>query len=189
MDTTVVAQSAIGALAALIGGLGGASIATGHQRSNERRRQRERAAEVLGLVGPLLAELHPDPMLLWIPPVEPGQPDPMVKRFAEFNERVRDVGQQLATLAGWWSTPKGSDLAQRLQREINDLQLWDAWAVKDLRNNRDFRDPRDKALKAWENAQSLANQLRAEIRGEAPPAQRRLLLPAHPESWQRPPGS
>jgi hypothetical protein len=36
MNTTVVAQSAIGALAALIGGLGGASIATRHQRSNER---------------------------------------------------------------------------------------------------------------------------------------------------------
>lgn len=59
MNTTVVAQSAIGALAAQIGGLGGAAIATRPKRSSEQRRQRERAAEVLGLVWPLLSELNP----------------------------------------------------------------------------------------------------------------------------------
>jgi hypothetical protein len=73
MDTTVVAQSAIGALSALIGGLGGAAIATRPQRSNEQRRQRERAAEVLGLLWPLLIELDPNLMLLRIPPVEMGR--------------------------------------------------------------------------------------------------------------------
>ena len=82
MNTTVVAQSAIGALSALIGGLGGAAIATRPQRSNEQRRQRERAAEVLGLVWPLLSELNPDPILTSITRVEPGQQDPMIERFA-----------------------------------------------------------------------------------------------------------
>lgn len=183
MDTTVVAQSAIGALAALIGGLGGASIATRYQRSNEQRRQRERAAEVLGLVGPLLSEMHPDPMLLRIPPVEPGQPDPMVDRFAKVEERVRVAGEQLWTLAGWWSTSRGSDLAQQLQRAIQDVHYWDAWAVKDLRRNNDFREARGNAKRAWDNADSLAEQLRAEIRGEAAPPLSKLLLPAHPESW------
>jgi hypothetical protein len=110
----------------------------------------------------------------------------MVDRFGALDERVRAVGEQLSTLAVWWSTRKGSDLAQRLQKAIQDTQYWDAWAVRDLRSNRDFRDARNDALKAWENARSLADQLQAEIRGEVPSAQRRLLLPAHPESWRGP---
>jgi hypothetical protein len=60
---------------------------------------------------------------------------------------------------------------------------WDVWAVRDLRANRDAREARNEAASFWVEARSLANQLRAEIRGEAPSAQTRLLLPAHPESW------
>jgi hypothetical protein len=186
MDTTVVAQSAIGALAALIGGLGGATIATRPQRSNEQRRQRERAAEVLGLVGPLLVALDPSPMLMNIPPVQPGQPEPMQERFARIAERVWTVGEQLSTLAGWWPTRRGSDLAEQLQEAISMTASWDVWAVRDLRANRDFQDARNEALTFWAEARSLANQLRAEIRGEPVPTQRMLLLPAHPESWTGP---
>src|SRR4029453_3992221 len=112
MNTTVVAQSAIGALAALIGGLGGASIATRHQRSNERRRQHERAAEVLGLVWPLLFELGPGHLRLEVPPVQPGPEDQMAEVFAELDDRVRVAREQLSTLAGWWSTSRGSDLEE-----------------------------------------------------------------------------
>jgi hypothetical protein len=177
MDTTVVAQSAIGALAAL----GGASIGILYQRSNEQRRQRERAAELLGQVGPLLAELHPDPMLIRIPPVQPGQQDPMVERFAKLDDQIRTIAQQLSTLAGWWPTRRGSDLAEQLQEAIYQSHHWDVWAVSDLRNDKDFRDARNEALEAWTEARSLANQLRAEIRGKVPRTQGKLLLPAHPE--------
>jgi hypothetical protein len=183
MNTTVVAQSAIGALAALIGGLGGAAIATRPQRSNEQRRQRERAAELLGRVGPLLAELEPDPMLLWIPGLQAGQPDPMMERFARLEDRVLTISEQLSTLAGWWSTRRGSELAEQLQEAIHRTRSWDIWAVRDLRADRDFRPARNEAVAAWAEARSLANQLRAEIRSEAPPGQGKLLLPAHPESW------
>jgi hypothetical protein len=187
MDTTAVAQSAIGALAALIGGLGGASIATRYQRSNERGQQRERAAAILGLVGPLLTELNPDPMLLWIPGVDPEQQDPMVEIFAKLDDRVRLVGEALSTLAGWWSTPKGSDLAQQLERAIYTTRYWDVWAVQDLRRHSDIRDAREHAVSAWETARSLADQLRAEIRGDtAEPIRPKLLLPAKPESWTGP---
>jgi hypothetical protein len=183
MNTTVVAQSAIGALAALIGGLGGAAIATRPQRSNEQRRQRERAAEVLGQVGPLLLELDPDPMLMWIPRVQSGQPDPMVERLHELQDRMRSIGQQLSTLSAWWSTRRGSDLAEQLQQAMYQTHSWNVWAVKDLRNDKDFRDARNKAKALWTLARSLESQLRAEIRGEAPRTQDKLLLPAHPESW------
>jgi hypothetical protein len=187
MDTTVVAQSAIGALAALIGGLGGASIATRYQRSNERSRQRERAAEVLGSVWPLLTDLSPDSMLLKIPPVEPGQDDPMVEIFAESHERVRVAREQLATLAGWWSTPRGSDLAIELQWAIYETRRWVVMAIKDLRSNRDVAHAHGNALITWRGALSLADDLRREIRGEVAPAQHRLLqLPAHPKSWTHP---
>jgi hypothetical protein len=177
MDTTVVAQSAIGALAAL----GGASIGILYQRSNEQWRQRERAAEVLGLIGPLLADLAPDPVLFNIPPVQPGQQDPMVEHLANLNDRIQTAGEQLSTLAGWWSTRRGSDLAEELLEAIYETHHWDVWAVSDLRNNEDFQVPRGEATAAWALARSLNNQLRAEIRGEIPPAQRKLLLPAHPE--------
>lgn len=52
MDTTTVATAAIAAMAGLGGGLGGAMIAARHQQSAERSRQRERAAEVFGAMGP-----------------------------------------------------------------------------------------------------------------------------------------
>ena len=74
-------------------------------------------------------------------------------------------------------------MAQQLQRAIQDVHYWDAWAVKDLRRNNDFREARGNAKRAWDNADSLAEQLRAEIRGEAAPPLSKLLLPAHPESW------
>ena len=187
MNTTVVAQSAIGALSALIGGLGGAAIATRPQRSNEQRRQRERAAEVLGLVWPLLSELNPDPILTSITRVEPGQQDPMIERFAKLDERIQVAGEQLSTLQGWWSTPKGWQLARSLMLAIYDLRYWDVWAVKDLRNDKDFRDARRQAGWAWRHALALAEELQWEIRGEvAPTPPKRLLLPAHPESWTGP---
>jgi hypothetical protein len=186
MDTTVVAQSAIGALAALIGGLGGASIATRYQRSNERSRQHERAAEVLGSVWPLLTDLNPDSMLLGIPPAEPGQDDPMVELFSALDERVRVAREQLATLMGWWSTPKGSDLAMGLQWAIYEAHRWDVMAIKDLRSHRDVGHAHGNALIAWRGALSLADELRREIRGEAAPAHHMLQLPAHPKSWTGP---
>jgi len=187
MNTTVVAQSAIGALAALIGGLGGASIATRHQRSNEQRRQRERAAELLGRVGPLLVELDPDPMLMVMSRMEPEQLDAMVQRLAQLTERVQAIGEQLSTLAGWWSTRRGSDLAEQLQEAIYQTLYSDIRAfIRVLSANRDSQDAQNEARTAWAEARLLANQLRAEIRGETPAGQGKLLLPAHPESWTGP---
>jgi hypothetical protein len=186
MNTTVVAQSAIGAIAALIGGLGGASIATRHQRSNERRRQRERAAEILGSVWPLLFELGPGSLRLEIPPVQAGQGDPMVEVFAELDARVRVAREQLSTLAGWWSTSRGSDLAWGLQWEIANLRLWDLMAIKDLRSNSDDREVYQSAIRSWRAALQLAEELRGEIRGEAAHIPSKLRLPAHPESWTGP---
>jgi hypothetical protein len=194
MNTTVVAQSAIGALAALIGGLGGAAIATRPQRSNEQRRQRERAAEALGLVGPLLTELEPRRMLvpIYLAEVLDFEPDPLgeaLAKLAELDERVSVVRENLSTLAGWWASAKGADLAQQLEAAILDIHRVDRLLLEDIRSNRDHTDLRDRSYKVWDNAFSLANQLRAEIRGEAPRTPHKLLLPAHPESWQRLSGS
>lgn len=189
MNTTVVAQSAIGALAALIGGLGGASIATRHQRSNERNRQRERAAEVLGSVGPLLTELHPTRLLIRTYTVENlglGQQDPIdeaLAKLAKLDKRVPIVREQLSALAGWWSTPRGSDMAEQLQTAIYEVRHFDELMLQHHFAKSDKTASRARAHKAWENADSLANQLRAEIRGKAAPPPKKLLLPAHPESW------
>jgi len=81
LDTTVVTTT-VGALAGVTAGLGGASIAVRTQQAHERYRQRERAAEVFGLMGPLLIELHPDRILFNLPVVQPGQPDPMNETLA-----------------------------------------------------------------------------------------------------------
>jgi hypothetical protein len=197
MDTTLVVTTAIGAIAGLTGGLGGAVIAARIQRSNERSRQRERAAEVLGSVSPLLTELEPNRMVIQIPLAEllnPGQQDSIDEAFAKLHkldERVHAVRKELSTLTGWWSTPKGSDLAEQLQMAIFDIFRFDKLAIEFVRSRSDDHvlDAARKARSAWGKARSLADQLRAEIRGEATPIPSKLLLPAQPKSWKGPPGS
>jgi hypothetical protein len=108
----------------------------------------------------------------------------MVDMLAELDERVRVAREQLSTLAGWWPTSMGSDLAWALQWEISNLRLWDHMAIEDHRGNKDDREAYQGALRSWRRTQQLADELRREIRGEAtPPPPKKLLLPAHPESW------
>lgn len=107
----------------------------------------------------------------------------MVERFAKLGERIQAAGEQLSTLQGWWPTEKGWNLARGLMLALYDLCYWDMWAVKDLRNDKDFRDARDQAGMAWRHALQLADELNREIRGEVMPTKHKLLLPAHPKSW------
>jgi hypothetical protein len=167
VDTTVVTTTAIAAFAGLAGGLAGTAITTRNQQFNERTRQRERASEVLGLVGPLLTELDPDPMIMWLPGVKPGTPDPMIEMLAKLSERVREVGQQLSTVSGWWSTAHGSALALRLQGAFYQTRYWDGWVISDMRKGKDFGTSLKEAQRAWQSAITLADQLRVEIRGDA----------------------
>jgi hypothetical protein len=168
VDTTVVTTTAIAAFAGLAGGLAGTAITIRNQQFNERTRQRERASEVLGLVGPLLTELDPDPMIMWLPGVEPGVQDPMIEVLAKLTARVREVGQQLSTLSGWWSTSHGSALALRLQHALYETRYWNGWLISDMRKSKDFDTSLKEAQRAWQSAITLANQLRVEIRGQAP---------------------
>jgi hypothetical protein len=197
MDTTVVAATAIGAMAGLIGGLGGPVITASIQRSNERSRQRERAAEMLGSAGLLLAELNPGSMLMpiYLAPVlqssEQEAIDEALAKLAKLDQRVSVVRENLSTLAGWWSTATGSDLAEQLQAAIFEIRRLDGLLIEDLRVHDVTPDLRERAFKAWKDGNSLASQLRAEIRGDAgPPPPKllpspppKLLLPARPESW------
>jgi hypothetical protein len=197
MDTTVVAATAIGAMAGLIGGLGGPVITASIQRSNERSRLRERAAEVLGSAGLLLAELNPGSMLMpiYLAPVlqssEQEAIDEALAKLAKLDQRVSVVRENLSTLAGWWSTATGSDLAEQLQAAIFEIRRLDGLLIEDLRVHDVTPDLRERAFKAWKDGNSLASQLRAEIRGDAgPPPPKllpspppKLLLPARPESW------
>ncbi len=170
MDTTVVTTTVVGALAGVTAGLGGAAIAVRTQQAHERHRQRERAAEVFGLMGPLLVELNPDRILFNLPVVQPGQPDPMNETLRLLGERTRAVREQLSALAVWWPTAHGSALAQRLQVALFNTWIADGWLVSDHRKNRDTTVPRGRAQNDWNEAQSLADELRAEIRGRATPA-------------------
>jgi hypothetical protein len=166
MDTTVVATAAIGAIAGLGGGLGGAMIAARHQQLTERSRQRERAAEVFGAMGPLLTELHPGRIYMNLPPdPQPGQPDPITETLKTLDHRSRTVREQLSTLAAWWPTSEGSDLAQRLQVALFNTVIWDRHLVRAARNRDPGRTLRQ-ALTEWNEAQSAADALRAEIRGQ-----------------------
>jgi hypothetical protein len=197
MDTTVVAATAIGAMAGLIGGLGGLVITASIQRSNERSRQRERAAEVLGSAGLLLTELNPASMVMpiYIAPVQQSSEQDAIgealAKLAKLDQRVSVVRENLSTLAGWWSTATGSDLAEQLQAAIFEIRRLDGLLIEDLRVHDVTPDLRERAFKAWKDGNSLASQLRAEIRGDAgPPPPKllpspppKLLLPARPESW------
>lgn len=129
-------------------GAAGTAITIRNQQPNERTRQRDRASEVLVLVGLLLTELDPDPMIMWLPGVEPGTHDPMIEVLAKLSERVREVGQELSTLSGWWSTSHGSALALRLQRAFYQTRYWDGWLIGDMRKCKDF----DTSLKEAQRA-------------------------------------
>jgi hypothetical protein len=169
LDTTVVTTTVVGALAGVIAGLGGAAIAVRTQQAHEQHRRRERAAEVFGSMGPLLVELHPDRILFNLPVAQPGQPDPMNETLRLLGERTRAVREQLSALAVWWPTAHGSALAQRLQVALLNTWIADGWLVSDHRRSRDTKDALKKAQKDWNEAQSIADELRAEIRGQATP--------------------
>lgn len=170
MDTTVVTTTVVGALAGLTGGLGGAAIAVRTQQSHEQHRRRERAAEVFGSMGPLLVELNPHRVLFNLPVAQPGQPDPMNETLRLLGERTRAVREQLSMLAVWWPTAHGSELAQRLQVALFNTWIADGWLVVDHRMPRDTTDAQERAEREWGRSQSLADALRAEIRGQATPA-------------------
>jgi hypothetical protein len=74
---------------------------------------------------------------------------------------------------------------------IFDIFRFDELAIEFARSRSDDHafNAAQKARNAWKKARSLADQLRAEIRGEATPIPSKLLLPAQPKSWKRPSGS
>jgi hypothetical protein len=165
--------TAIGALTGLTAGLGGSYIVVRSQLFLERHRQRERAAEVLGAMGPLLTELNPERMYMSLPSVPEGQQDPMTEILRLLDKRTRAVREQLSMLAVWWPTTVGSDVAQRLQVALFNSFVADGWLVSDARRSqRDTKDSFERARKCWNDANSLERELRAEIRGQATPARR-----------------
>jgi hypothetical protein len=189
MDTTTVATAAIAAMAGLGGGLGGAMIAARHQQSAERSRQRERAAEVFGAMGPLLTELHPDRIYMNLPlPPEPGQADPMTETLRTLHEQAREVRQQLSMLAAWWPTSEGSDLARRLEVALLSAVIWDTHLVRDARAGRNTTQALEQARSEWNQAKSVADALRSEVRAQPVPDAPGCCLGRSRSGWRRPPG-
>jgi hypothetical protein len=73
-------------------------------------------------------------------------------------------------LAAWWPTSEGADLAQRLEVALLNIVIRDGWLVHDARRNRDTEPALKAARNDHQQARSLANNLRAEVRGQAAPA-------------------
>jgi hypothetical protein len=120
--------------------------------------------------GPLLIELDPDRIYFNLPLAEPGQPDPMTEDLHALGERAHAVREQLSMLAAWWPTSEGADLAQRLELALLNIVTRDGWLVHDARRNRDTEPALKAARNDHQQARSLANNLRAEVRGQAAPA-------------------
>ena len=70
-------------------------------------------------------------------------------------------------LAAWWPTSEGADLAQRLEVALLNIVIRDGWLVHDARRNRDTEPALKAARNDHQQARSLANNLRAEVRGQA----------------------
>ena len=127
---TVVAATAIGAMAGLIGGLGGPVITARIQRSNERSRQRERAAEVLGSAGLLLTELNPGSVLVPIyvaPVLQSSEQDAIgeaLAKLAKLDQRVPVVRENLATLAGGGPPPRDRTWQSSYRRRSSNSAAW-----------------------------------------------------------------
>ena len=126
--------------------------------------------QVFAAMGPLLTELDPDRICFNLPLAEPGQPDPMTEDLRALGERAHAVREQLSMLAAWWPTSEGADLAQRLEVPPLNIVIRDGWLVHDARRNRDTEPALKAARNDHQQARSLANNLRAEVRGQAAPA-------------------
>jgi hypothetical protein len=173
-DTADVLQTAIAALAGLTGGLASTAIAIRRQEAGERGLQRQRAAELFGPMGPLLTELNPDRIYMNLPlPPEPGQADPMTETLRTLHEQAREVRQQLSMLAAWWPTSEGSDLARRLEVALLSAVIWDIHLVRDARAGLNTTRALEQARSEWNQAKSVADALRSEVRGQPMP-----ILPA-----------
>jgi len=82
-------------------------------------------------------------------------------------------------LAAWWPTSEGADLAQRLEVPPLNIVIRDGWLVHDARRNRDTEPALKAARNDHQQARSLANNLRAEVRGK-------LRQPGHHRGWAVP---
>lgn len=170
-DTADVLQTAIAALAGLIGGLASTAIAVRRQEAGERSQQRQRAAELFGPMRPLLTELNPDRIYINLPLAPADAPDPMVEKLNGLEQRTHAVREQLSMLDVWWPTSDGSALAQQLEAALLEVVHWDRWLVGDARRDGHTGDALARAQNAHKLARSLMDQLRAEVRGQPSPAQ------------------
>jgi hypothetical protein len=187
-DTADVLQTAIAALAGLTGGLASTAIAVRRQEAGERGQQRQRAAELFGPMGPLLTELNPDRIYMNLPLApEPGQADPMTETLRTLHEQAREVRQQLSMLAAWWPTSEGSDLARRLEVALLSAVIWDTHLVRDARAGCNTTQALEQARSEWNQAQSVADALRSEVRAQPVPDAPGCCLGRSGSRWRQPP--
>jgi hypothetical protein len=93
----------------------------------------------------------------------------MTETLRTLHERAHEVRQQLSALTAWWPTSEGSDLAQRLQVALFSTVIWDTHLVRDARTNVNTTQAHEHARSEWNKAQSTADALRAEVRGQPAP--------------------
>ena len=169
-NTADVLQTAIAALAGLMGGLASTAIAVRRQEAAERGQQRQRAAELFGPMGPLLTELNPHRIHINLPPAPADGPDPIVETLNVLEQRAHAVREQLSMLDIWWPTSDGSALARRLQAALLEVVHFNRGLVADARRNGRTGNAMAQAESAHELARLLMDQLRAEVRGQPSPA-------------------
>jgi hypothetical protein len=111
-DWAPVVQTAIGAIAAISGGVVGAWLQGRHQQRTERDRRRERSGEILAEITALLDDADPGSLEL------DASPDSYNKTLVRLSERRSTIRLRLLTLAASHPSRDVRDLAGRLDRAL-----------------------------------------------------------------------
>jgi hypothetical protein len=113
-DWTALGQTAIGAAAAIGGGFLGAWLQGHSQERIERQRQRERAAELIGVAWQLHIEAAPDMLALF------EEEQHARRAVVDLMQRHEAVRAQMWMLAVWYPSEKVRNLAMHASEAIFD---------------------------------------------------------------------
>jgi hypothetical protein len=157
-DWTALAQTGIGAAAAIGGGIVGAWMQARSQRSTEQQRQRERAAELVAEVLDLLIDTAPDQLAI---DRQEGTATPALTALKRRHEAAR---RKLYTLSVWHPSKRVRDLATDASNA-----MWEALDVSVRYLVHYFKEPgegvrSEDAEQAWQAANAVVSDLMAAVR-------------------------
>jgi hypothetical protein len=133
------------------GGLVGTWLQLRHQRSVERNRRRERAAEVLAPMMKLLGEIRP---YWW------DTPEPNRQLVSDYKKRWEELREPFLVVAAAQPSPAVQDLAHKVDAAMGDTIALVDWLVEEKATKSDYaKQVLDESLEQHAKTHNLLSDL------------------------------